>query len=53
MTSYVVQNHLFKCMVSVLYVYLLGPDDDQKKVEPHYTVVFEDGDCIKLENKVQ
>ncbi|XP_060767252.1 pirin isoform X2 [Neoarius graeffei] len=28
-----------------------GPEDDQKKVEPHHTVVFEDGDCIKVENK--
>ncbi|XP_058237584.1 pirin isoform X2 [Hemibagrus wyckioides] len=29
----------------------LGPEDDQKKVEPHHTVVFEDGDCIRVENK--
>ncbi|XP_036401616.1 pirin isoform X1 [Megalops cyprinoides] len=28
-----------------------GPDDDQKKIEPHHTVVFEDGDHVKLENK--
>ncbi|XP_030627530.1 pirin [Chanos chanos] len=28
-----------------------GPDDNQKKIEPHHTVVFEDGDCIRVENK--
>lgn len=28
-----------------------GPENDQKKVEPHHTVVFDDGDCISVENK--
>ncbi|XP_076880491.1 pirin [Brachyhypopomus gauderio] len=28
-----------------------GPDEEQKKVEPHHTVVFEDGDCVQVENK--
>ncbi|CAJ1049472.1 pirin isoform X1 [Xyrichtys novacula] len=28
-----------------------GPDEEQQKIEPHHTVVFGDGDCIKLENK--
>lgn len=32
---------------------MLGPDDDQKKVEPHHTVVFDDGEYIKVENKVK
>ncbi|XP_070689228.1 pirin isoform X1 [Pempheris klunzingeri] len=30
----------------------VGPDQEQQKVEPHHTVVFGDGDCIKVENKV-
>ncbi|RVE74342.1 hypothetical protein OJAV_G00021050 [Oryzias javanicus] len=29
----------------------VGPDQEQKQVEPHHTVVFTDGDCVKLENK--
>uniref|UniRef100_A0A4W3I5W6 Pirin n=1 Tax=Callorhinchus milii TaxID=7868 RepID=A0A4W3I5W6_CALMI len=29
----------------------LGPDDDQRKVEPHYTVVFDDGENVQMENK--
>ncbi|XP_006639188.3 pirin isoform X1 [Lepisosteus oculatus] len=29
----------------------VGPDDDQKKIEPHYTVVFGDGDTVQVENK--
>ncbi|XP_068586704.1 pirin [Cebidichthys violaceus] len=29
----------------------VGPDEEQQKVEPHHTVVFGDGDCIKAENK--
>ncbi|KAI3377487.1 hypothetical protein L3Q82_008668, partial [Scortum barcoo] len=28
-----------------------GPDQEQQMVEPHYTVVFGDGDCVKFENK--
>ncbi|XP_040017851.2 pirin [Gasterosteus aculeatus] len=28
-----------------------GPDEEQQKVEPHHTVVFGDGDCVKVENK--
>ncbi|XP_053472852.1 pirin isoform X1 [Ictalurus furcatus] len=28
-----------------------GPEEAQKEVEPHHTVVFEDGDCIQVENK--
>ncbi|XP_066512367.1 pirin-like isoform X1 [Hoplias malabaricus] len=28
-----------------------GPDEDLKKIEPHYTVVFDDGDCVRMENK--
>lgn len=43
---------LFKYMVSVLYFHLLGPEGDQKKVEPHHTVFLDDGDCIIVENKV-
>uniref|UniRef100_A0A3B4DWP3 Pirin n=1 Tax=Pygocentrus nattereri TaxID=42514 RepID=A0A3B4DWP3_PYGNA len=30
---------------------LLGPDEDLKKIEPHHTVVLEDGDCVRVENK--
>lgn len=30
-----------------------GPDQEQQKVEPHHTVVFGDGDCVKFENKVR
>ncbi|XP_029314126.1 pirin isoform X2 [Cottoperca gobio] len=29
----------------------VGPDKGQQKVEPHHIVVFEDGDCVKVENK--
>ncbi|XP_024150522.1 pirin [Oryzias melastigma] len=29
----------------------VGPDQKQEQVEPHHTVVFTDGDCVKLENK--
>ncbi|KAI1885404.1 hypothetical protein AGOR_G00219810 [Albula goreensis] len=29
----------------------VGPDDDQRRVEPHHTVVFNDGDQVKAENK--
>lgn len=29
-----------------------GPDEEQQKVEPHHTVVFGDGDCVKFQNKV-
>lgn len=28
-----------------------GPDEDLREIEPHHTVVFEDGDCVKFENK--
>ncbi|KAF0042989.1 hypothetical protein F2P81_004326 [Scophthalmus maximus] len=28
-----------------------GPDQEQQAVEPHHTVVFGDGDCVKVENK--
>ncbi|XP_051528855.1 pirin [Myxocyprinus asiaticus] len=28
-----------------------GPDDDPRTIEPHHTVVFEDGECIRVENK--
>lgn len=30
-----------------------GPDEEQQQVEPHHTVVFGDGDCVKFENKVR
>lgn len=30
-----------------------GPDEEQQKVDPHHTVVFGDGDCVKVENKVR
>ncbi|KAK1890719.1 Pirin [Dissostichus eleginoides] len=29
----------------------VGPDEEQQKVEPHHTVVFADGDCVKVQNK--
>uniref|UniRef100_A0A8D3DNL6 Pirin n=1 Tax=Scophthalmus maximus TaxID=52904 RepID=A0A8D3DNL6_SCOMX len=29
----------------------VGPDQEQQAVEPHHTVVFGDGDCVKVENK--
>ncbi|KAG9334430.1 hypothetical protein JZ751_007687, partial [Albula glossodonta] len=29
----------------------VGPDNDQRRVEPHHTVVFNDGDRVKAENK--
>ncbi|XP_051768108.1 pirin isoform X1 [Ctenopharyngodon idella] len=28
-----------------------GPDDDLRTIEPHHTVVLEDGECIRIENK--
>uniref|UniRef100_A0A674DI65 Pirin n=1 Tax=Salmo trutta TaxID=8032 RepID=A0A674DI65_SALTR len=28
-----------------------GPEAEQQKVEPHHTIVFDDGDCIAVENK--
>ncbi|KAG8001287.1 Pirin, partial [Nibea albiflora] len=30
----------------------VGPDEEQQKIEPHHTVVFGDGDCVKFQNKV-
>uniref|UniRef100_A0AAZ3PQI3 Pirin n=1 Tax=Oncorhynchus tshawytscha TaxID=74940 RepID=A0AAZ3PQI3_ONCTS len=29
----------------------VGPDAEQQKAEPHHTIVFDDGDCIAVENK--
>lgn len=29
-----------------------GPDEEQQKVDPHHTVVFGGGDCVKFQNKV-
>ncbi|CAB1327495.1 unnamed protein product [Coregonus sp. 'balchen'] len=29
----------------------VGPEAEQQKVEPHHTIVFDDGDCIAVENK--
>ncbi|XP_061526759.1 pirin isoform X2 [Phycodurus eques] len=29
----------------------VGPDEEQQKVEPHHTVVFGDGDCVRFVNK--
>ncbi|XP_035265161.1 pirin isoform X2 [Anguilla anguilla] len=29
----------------------VGPDDEEKIIEPHHTVVFSDGDHVKFENK--
>ncbi|KAM9397290.1 pirin isoform 1-T1 [Salvelinus alpinus] len=29
----------------------VGPDAEQQKVEPHHTIVFDDGDCIAVENQ--
>nr|XP_046191432.1 pirin-like isoform X2 [Oncorhynchus gorbuscha] len=29
----------------------VGPDAEQRKVEPHHTMVFDDGGCIAVENK--
>ncbi|KAM8894174.1 pirin isoform 6-T8 [Spinachia spinachia] len=28
-----------------------GPDEERQKVEPHHTVVFGNGGCVKVENK--
>ncbi|RXN34038.1 pirin [Labeo rohita] len=28
-----------------------GPDEDQQTIEPHHTVVLEDGECVRVENK--
>ncbi|XP_038249383.1 LOW QUALITY PROTEIN: pirin [Dermochelys coriacea] len=30
---------------------VMGSDDAQQKIEPHYTTVLDDGDCVQLENK--
>uniref|UniRef100_A0A3P8U7U1 Pirin n=1 Tax=Amphiprion percula TaxID=161767 RepID=A0A3P8U7U1_AMPPE len=29
----------------------VGTDQEQQQIEPHHTVVFGDGDCVKAENK--
>ncbi|XP_066561940.1 pirin isoform X2 [Amia ocellicauda] len=29
----------------------VGPSDDQRKIEPHHTVVLDDGDGVQFENK--
>lgn len=29
-----------------------GPDAAKQKIEPHHTVVLDDGDCVQFENKV-
>lgn len=31
---------------------IVGPDQEQQKVEAHHTVVFGDGDCVQVQNKV-
>lgn len=35
------------------YASFKGPDEEQRKVEAHHTVVFGDGDAIKVQNKVR
>lgn len=31
--------------------YIIGPEEEQK-VEAHHTILFGDGDCVKVQNKV-
>lgn len=35
------------------YASFKGLDEEQQKVEAHHTVVFGDGDAIKVQNKVR
>ncbi|KAK5609347.1 hypothetical protein CRENBAI_011326 [Crenichthys baileyi] len=37
--------------MSTCHLTLRGPDKDQQQVEPHHTVVFGDGDCVRFKNK--
>ncbi|KTG25370.1 hypothetical protein cypCar_00042571 [Cyprinus carpio] len=30
-----------------------GPDDDLQTTEPHHSVVLEDGECVRVENKLK
>lgn len=33
-------------------LYIIGPEEEQQEVEAHHTILFGDGDCVKVENKV-
>ncbi|XP_041794619.1 pirin isoform X2 [Chelmon rostratus] len=43
----------FRLQTGALHVQPIpsGPDQEQQKVEPHHTVVFGDGDCVRVQNK--
>lgn len=32
-------------------LYAIGPEEDQQKVEAHHTVLFADGDSVRVQNK--
>lgn len=31
---------------------IIGPEEKEQEVEAHYTILFGDGDCVKVQNKV-
>lgn len=33
-------------------LYILGPEEEQQEIEAHHTILFGDGDCVKVQNKV-
>lgn len=33
-------------------LYIIGPEEDEQEVEAHHTILFGDGDCVKVQNKV-
>lgn len=33
-------------------LYIIGPEEEEQEVEAHHTILFGDGDCVKVQNKV-
>lgn len=33
-------------------LYIIGPEEEQQEIEAHHTILFGDGDCVKVQNKV-
>lgn len=47
------ENITREVLYAVFYALCIGPDEEQQEVEAHHTVVFGDGDTIKVQNKVR
>lgn len=33
-------------------LYIIGPEEEQQEIGAHHTILFGDGDCVKVQNKV-